>query len=264
MKERVLTSLALAPVVLGAFFSTHTWPALFLLVLVLVLSLVEIANLIKASSLGLLVLGVLFFAGGLVLTQGHAEFLALLACVPLICGLLCAWAAVKQGDIILKLFSVGWVVGPVLSIYALWQIGRHEHEAWSFTTPILIVFLSIWAGDIAAIFAGKAFGKRLLAPTISPKKTWEGSIANALASTLVAGITAVILGYDLAFGLVFGFVGGIAGQFGDLFESWIKRQANVKDSGTLLPGHGGILDRIDSLLLAAPVAAVLLSIWPKK
>lgn len=145
-----------------------------------------------------------------------------------------------------------WVLGPLLLLVALQVLGNDGRGGdWNFQTPLLLVFLPLWAGDTAAIFAGKAFGKHLLAPNISPKKTWEGAIANFLACILAAWGTAVWVGIAPAWGVLIGVITGILGQAGDLFESWLKRQAGVKDSGNLLPGHGGILDRIDSLLFTA-------------
>jgi phosphatidate cytidylyltransferase len=121
--------------------------------------------------------------------------------------------------------------------------------------PLLLLFaLSlIWVSDSAAYFAGRAFGKHPLAPHISPKKTWEGSIAGMLGSLLVAYLFRYWLKLPLPHLLAMAASGNIAGQMGDLLESAFKRSAGVKDSGGLLPGHGGILDRIDALILCIPV-----------
>jgi phosphatidate cytidylyltransferase len=124
--------------------------------------------------------------------------------------------------------------------------------------PVLIALLPLWAGDSAAIFAGKAFGKHPLAPSISPKKTWEGGIANFLACVLTAYGVGQWIGLPVPHSLAIGASTGILGQVGDLFESWLKRKAGVKDSGTILPGHGGFLDRLDSLLFTA-IPAVLIT-----
>ena len=120
---------------------------------------------------------------------------------------------------------------------------------------VLFLLLLIWGADVGAYFAGRRWGRRKLAPAISPGKTWEG-VAGAGAMTLIlASIGAVVLGFGAHWpGLIaicmmtIGF--SIAG---DLFESMLKRQCGIKDSGSLLPGHGGILDRIDSLTAAAPI-----------
>jgi len=134
--------------------------------------------------------------------------------------------------------------------------------------PSLVAFLmcAVWAGDSLALYTGKFFGKHKLAPTISPKKTWEGAAGSVLGSLIATGIllwlASVLQAHDVAvlvypeeswFWLLLAVVVNVAAQVGDLVESALKRSVGVKDSGNLLPGHGGILDRIDALLLAAPV-----------
>jgi len=135
--------------------------------------------------------------------------------------------------------------------------------------PTLVVFLLfvVWSGDITALYVGRAFGKRKLAPALSPNKTWAGAIGSVAGSVLVtAGLfwLATFLAQwnfvKLSFAdevwwwwLLMAVVVNVAAQVGDLAESALKRSAGVKDSGSLLPGHGGVLDRIDALLLAAPV-----------
>jgi phosphatidate cytidylyltransferase len=124
----------------------------------------------------------------------------------------------------------------------------------------------VWVGDIAALYVGKNYGSNKLAPAISPNKTWEGSIASVVSSVLItllliylaeyfAGSASSILAYpgSVLHWVLLAIVLNIVAQLGDLAESALKRGAGVKDSGTMLPGHGGILDRIDALLLAAPV-----------
>ena len=117
----------------------------------------------------------------------------------------------------------------------------------------------VWATDILAYFAGRAIGGPKLAPGISPNKTWAGlagGVAGAALTSYVvaryAGISLALFGWSLAAGAVL----AVVAQGGDLFESWMKRQAGVKDSGTLLPGHGGVLDRLDGLVPVALVVAV--------
>jgi phosphatidate cytidylyltransferase len=128
---------------------------------------------------------------------------------------------------------------------------------------ILIAAVPIWAGDTAAIFAGKAFGNHKLAPSISPNKTWEGSVANLLAAVGAAAALGYFLKYPMDKMLLLGVSCGVIGQLGDLFESYLKRQAGVKDSGNLLPGHGGVFDRLDSLLMTAPFSYWILSSFLK-
>jgi phosphatidate cytidylyltransferase len=118
---------------------------------------------------------------------------------------------------------------------------------------ILFTLALVWAGDTLAYFTGKFAGRVPMAPALSPKKTWEGAIANFVGSLIVGWLAARWIGVDAAKLLLIGGLANIAGQMGDLLESAYKRGADVKDSGKMVPGHGGVLDRIDSLILAAPV-----------
>ena len=118
---------------------------------------------------------------------------------------------------------------------------------------LLFVLVLVWAGDSAAFVVGKLMGRHLLAPAISPKKTWEGAVANVAGTILAAYVFSKWMPRLSSYLLVLAVLVSVAGQIGDLFESAWKRGAGVKDSGSLLPGHGGILDRIDALLLAVPV-----------
>ncbi len=118
---------------------------------------------------------------------------------------------------------------------------------------VLFTLVLIWAGDILAYFTGRTVGRIPFAPILSPKKTWEGAIANFVASLLVAVAFARWTQVGVVVLVAVAGLANIAGQLGDLIKSAYKRAASVKDSGTLLPGHGGMLDRIDSLILASPV-----------
>jgi phosphatidate cytidylyltransferase len=121
--------------------------------------------------------------------------------------------------------------------------------------PALLFFALVitWVGDSAAYFVGRAIGKHKFAPILSPNKSWEGSAASILGALLVALVFATYVNIPLPHFLAMAVVGNVAGQAGDLLESAYKRSAGVKDSGSLLPGHGGVLDRIDALILAIPV-----------
>jgi phosphatidate cytidylyltransferase len=118
---------------------------------------------------------------------------------------------------------------------------------------VLFTLCLIWAGDILAYFVGRGLGRVPMAPALSPKKTWEGALGNLLASLLVGVFFAKWLEMEALQMLVIAALANIAGQMGDLVESAYKRGAAVKDSSDLLPGHGGVLDRIDSLILASPI-----------
>ena len=126
------------------------------------------------------------------------------------------------------------------------------------TQLTLVLVLSVWACDTAAFFFGTLYGKKKIFPSVSPKKSWVGSVSGLIAAM------AVFLGFyyqdwlgsyfSLKDAIVFGLITGVFGQIGDLAESLLKRDAGVKDTGTLLAGHGGVLDRFDSLIFAMPLA----------
>ncbi|HXX71293.1 MAG TPA: phosphatidate cytidylyltransferase [Candidatus Acidoferrum sp.] len=118
---------------------------------------------------------------------------------------------------------------------------------------VLFTLFLMWAGDTLAYFVGKTLGQVPMAPELSPQKTWEGAFANLIGSLLVGFLFARWLQVDTIPLLLIAACGNIAGQTGDLIESAYKRGAAAKDSGSLLPGHGGVLDRIDSVILASPV-----------
>ncbi len=118
---------------------------------------------------------------------------------------------------------------------------------------LLFAMVIVWVGDTAAYFVGRSFGKYKLAPHLSPNKTWEGTAASLVGSLIVALVFARFMTVPLGHLLGMAAVGNVAGQVGDLLESAYKRSAGIKDSGSLLPGHGGVLDRIDALILAIPV-----------
>ena len=131
-------------------------------------------------------------------------------------------------------------------------------------TLLLITFLLVvnWMGDTGAYYVGRLLGKRKLAPRISPNKTWAGSVGGLIGNTL-AVIVGLYFFLQTAFIelLFLGWTLGVLGQLGDLTESAMKRSAHLKDSSTLLPGHGGMLDRIDSIILGAPVLFFYLSFF---
>ena len=134
---------------------------------------------------------------------------------------------------------------------------RSDNGPWIFTWPALVMMTS-WSCDMAAYFAGRAWGRVRLAPLISPAKTREGAIAGIVAAAAVGAAFSLATGLDPLRMAGFGLAVGLGSVVGDLAESLLKRQTGVKDSGVLVPGHGGILDRMDSLLFCAPLAVLYL------
>jgi phosphatidate cytidylyltransferase len=254
LKTRVLTALVLILIVLGVVFCTSPWPFFALIAFSLVLASREAAALTSTDALGVVFGAVTPFA--VLLDKRGWVPTGAVASIPLtflLLGILVAGDPRPWNR-----FAVGWWIGaPLLSLVWLHNLTATGH-LFNVSAPILLAMVPLWAGDTAAIFGGKAFGKHLLAPDISPKKTVEGAVANLLACIAVAIPLAMWLNYSWITGLACGLCAGVLGQAGDLFESALKRRAGVKDSGTLLPGHGGILDRIDSLLFTAPAVAYIL------
>jgi phosphatidate cytidylyltransferase len=149
-------------------------------------------------------------------------------------------AGISSSALLLVAFPLSYAV----PLHGLPRVGR---------SLLLFALVITWAADTFAYFAGRAFGKHPLAPHISPKKTWEGSAASMFGSLLVAYAFSYWIKMPLPHLFAMAVLGNIAGQMGDLLESAYKRSAGVKDSGGLLPGHGGVLDRIDALILCIPV-----------
>jgi phosphatidate cytidylyltransferase len=147
-------------------------------------------------------------------------------------------------------YASGFVYALVPALALLWIRERDQHGL----SLLVWAFIVTWSTDIGAYFAGRRFGRRKLAPAISPGKTVEGLYGGIAAATLFGGAWALSTGLGIAL-LPLAPVLAVAAQGGDLFESSLKRRAGVKDSGTWLPGHGGILDRLDGLVPVAVLTA---------
>ncbi|MBN1449144.1 MAG: phosphatidate cytidylyltransferase [Bacteroidetes bacterium] len=150
-------------------------------------------------------------------------------------------------------------VGPIFGTADLTADQLAQLDAWGGFTVIALL-VTIWMCDTAAYFGGRAMGRHKLFPRVSPNKTWEGALWGAAAAlgTMAAARVLVLDYLSLSEALVIGGIVGVLGQLGDLVESLLKRDAGVKDSSQLLPGHGGVLDRFDSLLFVSPAAFLYL------
>lgn len=257
---------------LACVFWAGAYPLGILLVVVASLGLMEAAHLAK-KQLPLVVASVVALT---LLSSSGFTYVAKRSDIPYAAMFLAGlhFASVIGAGFALRRFkgslfvvlSAFYICVPIVGMIALHQLGRTDPLTlkWNFLNPILMLILPIWAGDTAAIFVGRYLGKHALAPSISPKKTIEGSIGNLLATAGAAVALGPYLGFSVPVSLACGCACGILGQIGDLYESWIKRLANTKDSGNLLPGHGGILDRIDSLLFCALPVLILISYFQSK
>lgn len=168
------------------------------------------------------------------------------------------WMRARIADVGVSLFGALYT-GLLISGFIVIRTSSSLEFPWD-GILVLAIFLAVWANDVFAYLIGRKFGKHKLAPRTSPKKSWEGFLAGLAASMLVWVGIAFIPGVTMSISqaLVFGLVCGLMGVLGDLAESRIKRNSGFKDSGTIMPGHGGLLDRCDSLFLVSVTAAFLL------
>jgi len=165
---------------------------------------------------------------------------------------------ISPQDVMINIFGF-FYVGILLS--HVYLVRAHEFGAYF----VWFIFISAWACDTCAYFSGMLFGKRKLAPNLSPKKTIEGAIGGTLGAAVIGGIYGHFISIDaginlVILGAIIGFVGAIFAQFGDLSASAIKRHLGIKDYGNLIPGHGGILDRFDSVIFTAPMVYLVLRV----
>ena len=262
LKQRVMTALVLLPVALGGFFLLDG--AAFALFIAMVIGLGawewarlagfagQLQRVAYAAVVGLLLLGLY-----------HLPRL-----VPWVLALGIFWWGLATLLVLnYPASSRYWAGAParlsigLLILLPAWQ-GLVLFKQWPLANGlILAVMVLVWAADIGAYFAGKAFGKRKLAPRVSPGKSWEGLLGGLLASLLLTLLVGLYRGWGggaLLLALVGATLVVLISVVGDLTESMFKRQSGIKDSSNLLPGHGGVLDRIDSLTAAVPVFAGLL------
>lgn len=163
----------------------------------------------------------------------------------------------------LTVFGISYITGSMTCLLFIRDISEPELAGtWgdSGTSVLLILFVTVWVCDSAAYFVGMSIGKHKLFPRVSPKKSWEGAIGGLIAAVLAFYFMSSMMlpALDPIHGIVCGLIVGVFGPVGDLVESLLKRDAVVKDSGGILPGHGGVFDRFDSMLFAAPLVLLYL------
>ena len=276
LKQRIITALVLMAILLPALFAASPDPFTWLLLVLIGAAGWEWGRLNGAGGASLALGGVLALIGAATWGAGWGQtppsivwWLAMLVWVLggawALRGGAARWPALPR--------VLRWALGLIL-LWMAWLALVHARTVG--INFILSVFCLVWAADIAAYFGGRAFGRRKLAPAISPGKSWEGVWSGMLGALLLAAVWLVL---DRSFTLdsaslytrLFQRLGlaGLAlvvvflcalSVVGDLFESLVKRAAGAKDSSALLPGHGGVLDRVDALLPVFPIALALLSI----
>jgi phosphatidate cytidylyltransferase len=262
--KRILTALVLIPLVIALVFFAPDWAVTLATSAVALLAAWEYLGIAAATDarparIPVLVAIALLFLVWLRWPDKLVEALGALALALLV---YCAFSSPIERalrDSATAVFCLFYTGSTLVALPAL----RSAEDGKSLVVFLLCV---VWAGDIVALYVGRSIGRHKLAPKISPGKTWEGAAGSIAGSLLVTGLLIelamqlskrdiLVLDYrgSVWHWLLLAAVVNVAAQVGDLAESALKRSAGVKDSGTLLPGHGGVLDRIDALLLAAPV-----------
>jgi phosphatidate cytidylyltransferase len=296
--KRILTAAVLIPLVLLAVLRAPLWLFLLLCVVVSLAALLEYMGI--AASYGLepfrllsyIYVAALFVVFYYAQRAGGGALLAGILLLFIFAPFLLMMAAMSREDLraALPAAAVSYLALPYIGMpLLLLATMRESVRGWVF---VVFTFLAVWVGDTAAMYVGKSIGRHKLAPRISPGKTIEGTVASLLfavavcclyahyvpeiaaalmKANLLSDPTRESLLFEVPYGRAPWWLAAalaaainVAAQVGDLIESAYKRGAGVKDSGTLLPGHGGILDRIDALLLATPVAFILFLAFGQK
>jgi len=249
--KRLLSAIIVAPIIVYAVVWGHPFVFLAVLSAVALLCQYEYAGIVKCY--GVQGPGPLGYGAGLLLLLVPGQELSVLVAA----GLIALTVSATNGDFAKGLPRAAALVFGLVYVFGCWKFGallRGVSPHW-----LMFTLLLNWIGDTAAYYAGRAFGRHKMAPRVSPSKTWEGAAASLVASAVFGAfylpyfVPAVALPAAVGIALA----ANVAGQVGDLAESAMKRGANVKDSSTLLPGHGGWLDRVDSSLFSMPVVYAL-------
>lgn len=285
MLKRIATAVVLIPIVLVLILRAPVWSLAIVAGVVALLTIREFLQLtesygVRPMPVPTYILAIAFFLMLGIASQtpllSTGQFLVIVALAAAIAPFLFLTRAMRGEDLrsgypaaAASVFAFTYIALPMGMLVQL-------RQQWAGAFYLLYLLLVVWAGDIFAYFVGKSIGRHLMAPRISPKKTWEGAIASVAASAAVGWalfhyslpLSSALLRANLierrdglfslerpAMGpiILLTVILNIAAQLGDLVESLIKRGAGVKDSGAILPGHGGMLDRIDAMLFAAPV-----------
>ncbi len=264
--RRILSALVLVPLVVYSVLFGPAYLLVSLLLLVAALGLWEAFRLVRAitsPSVGFPLVELAAYPLGLALALG-LSIMELSVSDPrlLIPAVLCPIALAAISVVAFSRFrEISWFTPLPAAVSAVFYVAVPLGLlVWVWQQPdgrfhLLFALIVIWAGDTAGYYGGKYLGKHKSSPRISPNKTWEGTAASLGAGLLVGTVAAIYFwgGNSYAEPITLAALLNVAGQFGDLAESGLKRRAGVKDSSGLIPGHGGVLDRIDALLFAAPV-----------
>jgi len=245
--KRVLTALALIPIVVYVVLWANLWIFLAVLFSVAFLCYREYDGIAAAYGFG--APGLAGAAAGYLLFAWRGDAWLYLVIVTLVAFVV----VMRMDDLGKALPRASLLVAGVIYVFGSWKCAiplRDLNPHW-----LMYGLMLNWVADSGAYFVGRKFGRHKLAPRVSPNKSWEGAIASVLTAVLIGGayLLKFVPGVGIVHAIGITVAANIAGQVGDLAESAMKRGAGVKDSGTILPGHGGFLDRVDSTLFSLPV-----------
>lgn len=259
LRTRVLSALVMIPIVAAAVYLGGLW--LFALMAVaLSVAAWEFGDMMRRGGFSpeRIPMFLALFSMVLVAQWGLDSHLPLVLTALFILTL--CWQLLLQGR---ATPTADWALALAMGLYLGWMGGHFmrlralpgDGLAW-----IAVALITVWVSDSAAYFVGTFLGRHKLAPRLSPKKTWEGIAGGWIGAEIAAVLMGQLVGLSIAQGVIVGLVVAILAPFGDLSISMMKRHVGVKDSGNLIPGHGGMLDRIDSLLFVVP-AVYYLAAW---
>ncbi|MBQ3199118.1 MAG: phosphatidate cytidylyltransferase [Firmicutes bacterium] len=256
-QERLISSVVIVALIFGSMY-IGGWVWTGLVMLLILGAQKEYADMMKVKGykvplpllqiLAVLMVGIQSYNIGII-----SELAIVLSFVAMV-----TWLISTQDDF------ANYAYGLVGYMMLAWSLSflvclENIYEGWWIT---LLAFLVVWTTDAGAYCIGMLIGKHKMAPVISPKKSWEGAIGGTLCCLLAVNVyNDLFLQYPWWFMTVLALVCSVLGQIGDLLESWLKRWVGVKDSGDLIPGHGGLMDRFDSMVLVAPLLYYLLVLY---
>ena len=246
--KRVLTAAALIPIIVYVVLWANYWVFLAVLAAAALLSYREYNGI--AADYGFGAPGPAGYGAGLLLLEWKSEAWLLVTAIAL-----AAFALAMRGDLAKSLPRAALLVAGIVYVFGCWKCAIPLRQQNPQGHWLMYALLVNWAGDIGAYYIGRKFGRHKMAPRVSPQKSWEGAAASVATSVLLAGAYLVkfVPGVAIPTAIALTAAANAVGQLGDMAESAMKRGAGVKDSGAILPGHGGFLDRVDSTLFALPV-----------
>jgi phosphatidate cytidylyltransferase len=260
--KRVLTAIVAIPILVYIVMLAPVWICVGVIFLAMLLALHEYLALVDIPLAFRLASGGIAAGACLIPVWPQGTIIVLIGALLILTVSLFSGLDLPEAfrAAVYSFFGAAYVGGLMGFLIAVRTLNR---DLLSGAELLMMLFIIIWSGDSFAYFAGKSFGRHKLAPIVSPHKTWEGAVAGFVFSIVAAVVCKFTFVQEMGLtdAIIVGALIGVIGQIGDLCESIVKRAAKVKDSGGIIPGHGGMLDRLDSLLFGAPAMYYYLSFF---